>query len=140
MCVSVMALIASVILVLRSPRKLGFHEKTTVLTYPHRKSTMRTNLVSMLAQLLDHTFQPIWEHFTQKLFNTNSKLERHTIMLTTDARIDHNGSFYMCTVKTTQQCRKLHMQPTNKQTTAMGFYAQEGYIPQIQNLTTEGPA
>lgn len=34
---SAMALIASVILVLRSPQKLGFHEKTTVLTYPHRK-------------------------------------------------------------------------------------------------------
>jgi len=37
MCVSVTALIASVILVLKSPQKLGFHEKTTVLTYLHRK-------------------------------------------------------------------------------------------------------
>jgi len=37
MCVSVMALITSVILVLRSPQKLGFHEKTTVLTYPYKK-------------------------------------------------------------------------------------------------------
>lgn len=32
------------------------------------------------------------------------------------------------------------MQPTNQQTTAMGLYAQKGYIPQTYNLKTEGPA
>lgn len=63
---------------------------------------MRTNLVSMLAKLLDHLFQPIWENFIQKLFNTKSKLEGHTIMLQTEAKNDHNWSVSMFTVKITQ--------------------------------------
>jgi hypothetical protein len=99
-----MALITSVIQVCIqiSPQKLGFHEKTTVLTYPHKKEYNEDKSGEHAGLALGPPLPNNLGKFYSKTVQHYIKLERQTIMLKTEARIDHNWSFYMCTVKITQ--------------------------------------